>query len=213
MSKQNSNFDVFLSHSASDTAWAAIVARRLQDAGLNVFTGTVVGTGENWADSLWEALTESAAVIALVNGPRVTSSWLAFEVGAAMAWHKPVYVVYQGERPSELPKYVEGFGTFDNSELDQVIKRVVEGSQPLSDAQRTRLGEVYATIGVPTDQLMLQPAKIERLAKAFNRTAKTKLSSEQLLREILRLRKQGRLPTLRHHRVGLTRTSRLKTSA
>jgi len=87
--------DVFLSYAQSDTAWAAVVQQKLGEAGFKVFTVAGVPSGDNASDLIWDALTESAALIALVRGPGGMSKSLAVEIGAAMAWQKPVYVLYE----------------------------------------------------------------------------------------------------------------------
>jgi hypothetical protein len=193
--------DVFISYAQSDTAWAAEVQRRLKEAGLRVFTVGEALPSQNLSDLIWDALTESSALIALVRSPGAVSKYLSVEIGAAMAWQKPVYVLYQGAIPTDLPKYVEQFGVFPASSLGEVISRINEAEKLFSKDERLALGKAYVSVGVPTDQLLLQPAKIQELARAFNRATKANISGERLLREILRLRKQGKFP-----RLGLKRT-------
>jgi len=207
--------DVFLSYAQSDTAWAAVVQQKLGEAGFKVFTVAGVPSGDNASDLIWDALTESAALIALVRGPGGMSKSLAVEIGAAMAWQKPVYVLYEGDKPPELPKYAERFGVFRASDIEKLIRQIDQVGRPLSEHERAALVGTYVSVGVPTDQLLLQPAKFQQLADSFNKTTRARISGERLLREIVRLRKQGKLPRLGHKstKVRMRGTSRQKAAS
>ena len=66
-----------------------------------------------------------------------------------------------------------------------------------SDADRSLLIKLYADLKVPVDQLDLDPGPLEDLTKEFNKSSKKVVSGDRLLSELLRLRKQGKLPTRR----------------
>jgi hypothetical protein len=187
--------DVFLSFPASETAWAAAVERRLIDAGLTVFVARDVPGGNSTdADRTWEAMAESAAVVSLARGPRETSPSFLFEVGAAMAWHKPVFVVYEGERPSDMPKYVQG-GIYPAERFDDVIELISRAGPTLTERERSALVKAYVAVGVTIDQLLLEPAKSDQLVREYRRLTKARTSGERLFRELLRMRKRGQLVT------------------
>jgi hypothetical protein len=213
MTRPHAFYDVFISYAQHDVGWAAEVQRAFENAGLRVYNIANTQPGENVSDAVWEALAESAALVALVTaGP---SDLLLVEIGAAMAWHKPVYVLYRGRRPSGLPNYVEQYGVHPESRIERVIELVNKSNGSLSEEQRRTLSNVYESIGVPTDQLMTDPKSVEELTRRFNKAAKTSLSGERLLREMLRLRKVGQLPRL-HKRSGKPkgfRTALRQTSA
>jgi hypothetical protein len=191
--------DVFLSYSQSETAWAAEVQVRFGQAGLEVFNAYGADAGDMRDGVIWDALVESSALIALVRSPREMSPTLSFEIGAAMTWQKPVYVLYQGDRPTGLPKYAEQFGMFPASELDKLV-RLVAREKGFSDEERHALQQAYTAVGVPADRLLVDLAKLDELEKNFKKISPSHFSAEQLLREILRLRKQRKLP-----RVGIKR--------
>jgi hypothetical protein len=205
--------DVFISCSPSETAWAAEVQRRFQEGGLKVFTN--YGADGNDLDGLiWDALVESAAVIALVRSPRGMSNVLSFEIGAAMIWQKPVYVLYEGDRPTGLPKYAERFGMFPAWEVEKVV-RIVAGERGFSDDEHRALVQAYLAVGAPVDGLLEDSGKVEQLERNFRSTMKSAASGERLLREILRLRKQGKLPSLglKRRKISLRRANGSRVNA
>jgi hypothetical protein len=186
--------DVFLSFPQSETAWAAAVERRMLDAGLSVFVARdVPGLDADAADRTWDAMAESAAVVSLARGPRETSPSLLFEVGAAMAWNKPVYVVYAGDPPADLPKYVNDFGVFPADRIDHVIGLVRNGEPSMTERERDALVRAYKSVGVTIDQMLLEPAKSDQLVRAYRRNSKSRIPGEQLFRELLHMRKRGQL--------------------
>ena len=187
--------DVFLSCSQSETAWAAEVQLRFGEAGLKVFTDYGADAGNGLDGLIWDALVESSALIALVRSPRGMSAMLSFEIGAAMTWQKPVYVLYEGDRPTGLPKYAERFGMFPAREIDKIVRLVV-GERGFSDQEHRALERAYVAVGVPVDTLLEDTAKVEQLERNFKSATKTYASGERLLRELLRMRKQGKLPRL-----------------
>jgi hypothetical protein len=67
----------------------------------------------------------------------------------------------------------------------------------MSDEDRKVLADIYAAAGVPVDQLALEPKELSSVVSAFRRRREKALSGEQLLRELFRLRKQGKLTKAR----------------
>jgi hypothetical protein len=76
------------------------------------------------------------------------------------------------------------------------------------------LTKLYVSFGMSTDQLLNDTAKADRLTRRFNATARGHLSSELLLRELLRLRKGGKLPSMaeRHRPKRVPRPARAPSS-
>lgn len=118
-------------------------------------------------------------------------------MGAAMAWHKPIFVVHTMTGNVRLPSYLEDFPAYPISRIDDVVQSIKRGLKPLSENEQSVLTSVYAELGIPTDRLLREPAAIEKFAQAFNKLCGTNLSGERLLQELVRLRKDGRLPRLR----------------
>ena len=92
MPKKELSFDVFISHSHRDAAVSAEIARVLRSYDLRVFMDADVGVAQAVEDVIWEAMSESQALVAVI--PETDpSAWSAFELGAAKAWNKPIYAV------------------------------------------------------------------------------------------------------------------------
>jgi hypothetical protein len=192
-------YDVVLSHSVRDETLAAVVKRKLEEAGLAVFGVSSLDfadggeVGAEYADAVREALTESSALLALVTPAHRDSPSLGVEVGAAWVREKPVYVLLAGDRSATLPPYLRRFQVHPLSELDRVIRAIARGARPLGREQQQALADAYERTGVPVDRLRTDPGALEELARAFTKGSGLECSGERLVRELLRLRKQGRL--------------------
>ncbi|HEX4792824.1 MAG TPA: toll/interleukin-1 receptor domain-containing protein [Humisphaera sp.] len=198
MSARKPVYDVFLSYAQQDVAWAAEVERTFADAGLVAYNIAKTAPGEHVADTVWDALAESAALVALVSSTGSLSPNLSFEVGAAMAWSKPAYALYKGAPPEGLPRYVQNNGIFPASQLQHVVGLVRNSELALSDRERQVLVKTYDSLGTPVVGLLDEPSKVDQLTRRFNRASKSKISGERLLRELLRLRKSGNIRLSRH---------------
>lgn len=195
MSTSAPTYDVFLSCGKDGADIAAFVEQKLSESGLTVFNICDAHAGEPIVDVLWEALAESAALVAIITPSTEDRSSLAVEVGAALAWHKPVYVLTQGE--VTLPSYLAHSQARPASEIAAVAREIRRGSVPLSDDHRRILMDLYRKMAIPTDLLIRRPKAIDRLTNAFRKATGLQYPGERLLRELLRLRKQAMLPTLR----------------
>ena len=107
MAKGKPTFDVFISHSHRDAAVSADIARVLRSYDLSVFTDTDVDTGQSFEDMIWEAMSESQALVAIIPETDPSAS-IAFELGAAKAWNKPIYAVASNPATVRLPVGLQG---------------------------------------------------------------------------------------------------------
>ena len=204
MSKQTPIYDVFLSYPMKERASVDLVRHALKHAELSVFGIDEVDVTDDtqsalWrelASTLWRALAESAALVIIVSPDEAISSATSVEVGAAMAWHKPIYIVHTGKKNIVLPSYLAGFLGYPISRVDEVIQSIKRGLTTLSQNELSILREIYVKMSVPTDRLLKEPASIEKLAREFDARCKKKVSGEQLTQELIRLRKTGNLPKL-----------------
>jgi len=196
------HYDVFLSHSVRDAALATVVKQHLEEAGLAVFGVSgfdlAIGgePGTEWADAVWEALVESSALVALLTPAHRDSPALGVEVGGAWVRQKPIYILLEGDGPTELPPYLRRFQVYPLSELSNVILAIAKAAKPLARRQQEALTEAYERTGVPVDRLLTEPAAVAKLAQAFREMSGVAYSGERLVRELLRIRKQGNLPRL-----------------
>jgi hypothetical protein len=190
-------YDVFLSHGAHDSGVAAIVVNSFREHGLGVYAVTTAPIGTDVQKQVREALADSSAAVILLTRSTINSPNVAFEVGAAMAWKKPVYVLYDGISPQEIPDFVKQFVVLPLSGLPKVVEHVRADQKPLTEEERETLAEVYQKMAVPTDQLLIEPSKLRRLTEEFNRQGRCNVKGEKLIQELIRLRKQGKMRKLK----------------
>jgi hypothetical protein len=161
---------------------------------LDVFNPAKVESGSSVQDVVWQAMAESAALVVVISPEGVTSSNTAVELGAAMAWHKPIFVVSSGNGNVKLPAYLSGYQLYPVSRIDDVAQSIRQSRHALSEQHVAVLRDVYTKLGIPTDRLLNDPASLDRLAKTFNARSNVKVAGERLAQELLRLRKAGQLP-------------------
>jgi hypothetical protein len=190
-------FDVFLSYSERDRGAAELVRHALANAGLEAFCLDRVEVGGNSLSEVRRALAECSAVLFLLTGSSIRSQNVAFETGMALAWNKPIYVLFDGLEPGEIPDYLQEFHVRRLSEMDDVVQEIAASRQPLSRSERDNLIDLYSELAIPTDQLLRKPIELKGFAAEFlDRTGKA-IPGERLVQELLRLRKQSQLPRLR----------------
>lgn len=118
-------YDVFLTHGQHDTGVGRIVRDALRSEGLGVFTASKeFRLGDPIAQKMREAMAKSSAVVILLTRSTLNSQYVAFEVGAAIGLGQPIFVLYDGIAPSEIPAFLKRFPTFPLSGLDQVVREV-----------------------------------------------------------------------------------------
>jgi hypothetical protein len=169
---------------------------RAQD--LNVFNMFDVADGENLESAVWEALAESLAVIALVPSTGPTANMM-FEIGAARAWHKPVYALVCDLSLTNLKTPFANIPVYPFSRFDDVL-RAIKAGRVLDDDDREQLASAYEATQVPVDRLLADPRGLESLVRRFRRHTGKSTAGEVLVSELLRMRKQGRLRPLKKSR-------------
>jgi len=196
MSVDTTSYDVFLSYSLAEKPVAEFVERALREAGLDVFDLARVEPGSSVQDVLWQAMAESAALVVVIPRERAPASNTAVELGAAMAWHKPIYVVYSGRGNVRLPAYLSEYHAYPLTRIDDVAQSIRRSLHELSEEELAVLRDVYSELGIPADRLLSEPASLDRLARMFNARSNVRFTGERLVQELLRLRKAGLLPRL-----------------
>ncbi len=197
MSVQTSTHDVFLSYSITEGRTADFVRLAFSEAGLGVFDAAAVEPGSNIEDVLRLALAETAAVVVVVDTQREPASTTMVELGAAMAWHKPIYVVHADTGVVKLPSYLQEYPTYPVCRIDDLVRMVKHDTEPLSNKEIAILSSLYQDLQTPVDSLLGEPALIETLARRFSTRSHKKIAGERLVQELLRLRMAGTLPSLR----------------
>ena len=196
MARNSTTYDVFIAYDYPQSETAKVVADALRSHGLTVFYDTEQLAAEtNFEDALWQAMAESHALVAILPED-ISSSWLAFELGAAKAWNKPIYAVSAFSSHKNVPPSLRSIQVFPTTRVDEIAYSIASTSEPLTDDDVSHLGEAYQAEGVAVDELLLQPQRLEKLVKQFNKTSGRHMAGEQVMWNLLRLRKQSRLPVL-----------------
>jgi hypothetical protein len=195
-------YDVFVSHGLPDRELAADIANRLTAEGMQAFYDARVPVGEEISKAIWDALAECHAFIVIISPESALDAMGMVELGAATAWNKPIYVVLNGPASLALPNTLKGYQVYPRNRIDEVLTQIRQNLEPISEKERGVLSEVYLAVGETADQLGQSPRLLKQLVKRFNETAKKQLSGTQLLSELLRMRKQSKLPKLdKRHRM------------
>lgn len=196
MATATPTYDVFLSHSSRDRDFAADVAERLKADGLQPFHDASIPAGEEFRKAIWDALAECHAFLVIVSPETTPDAMGLVELGAATAWHKPIFVVLNGPASSRLPEALQDYQAFPRNRLDEVLNQIRRNLEPLTDDDRDSLVKIYRDLNVPADRFSQFPRELQVLVKKFKAKTKKQLSGTRLLSELFRMRKQSKLPRL-----------------
>jgi len=184
-------YDVFISHSLGDTPVARRIAKACAESSLEAFVYGDVQPGESFTNAIWEALAESRALLTVISSSGPTSS-MSIEIGAAKAWSKPIFAI-TAEPSTRLPIALSGIQLYSIDRIDDVISAIKVSGQQLTDGDRRLLAELYSESESSVDQLALEPRGLNKIVKGFQDASGKQIGGEQLLSELLRMRKQGGL--------------------
>ncbi len=196
MSTATPTYDVFISHGARDREFATDVAHRLAAEGLQPFYDASIAIGEDVSKAIWDALAECRAFIVIVSPDSTPDAMRTVELGAATAWHKPIFVLLNGSASFRLPEALQQFQAYPRNRVDEVLPHIRQTFEPITDEDRKLLAELYSDIDIPADQLNQSPRELQELVNRFNVGSKRQLSGSRILSELLRMRKQSKLPRL-----------------
>jgi hypothetical protein len=189
----NKACDVLVSHAAGDARLAKNVADALRANGLEAVTDAeLLDKGTEASDALWEALSESRALVTILPPTGPTPS-MTLELGAARAWNKPVFGVVTDPSTAHVPPWLRGVHVYTSGQIDDIIRAIKQSGQELSEDDRSLLADLYRAVGIPVDQFALDPTELDRFVQRFRAAAGRTVSGERLLSELLRMRKQGKL--------------------
>jgi hypothetical protein len=190
-------FDVFVSHTSRDREFAADVANRLKADGLQPFCLTeAFAPGKNISGAIWDALAECHAFIVIVSPDSTPDAMGMIELGAAAAWNKPIMVLLNGPASTHIPKALQDYVIYPRNRLDDVLAKIRRDLEPITDDDRRVLMEIYRDLGVAADRLSQSPRHLQQLAESFNEKTNKQVSGTRLLSELLRMRKQAKLPRI-----------------
>ncbi len=197
MSSNGKVYDVFFTYSFADADVAERVRRPLEAAGLRIGVVEQFRADDDAHESMMHALAESGAFLAVLSPETVGNSSIAVEMGAAWAWKKPIYVIAEDVESVRAAPLVRNAQLFSLRDIDELVFEIRRSLSPMSATERDALIAAYSRLRVPTDRLVLDPAAVDKLAKLYNRGQRRTVAGERLVRELIRLRKQGQLPRVR----------------
>jgi nucleoside 2-deoxyribosyltransferase len=112
---------VFLSFAGRDQAAASAASRILQEGGCDVFAAHETTAGsQSLLTDVQEGMKQTDAVVLLASNDSIHSQWAAFELGAATALGKPMYVLVSGGLP--LPFFLQQTRIVQTSELPKLAE-------------------------------------------------------------------------------------------
>jgi hypothetical protein len=196
MTTATPTYDVFLSHSSRDKHFAADVANRLKAEGLEPFYDASIQVGETVSEAIWDALAECHAFIVIVSPDSSLDAMGMVELGAAAAWNKPIFVLLNGPASLRLPDALQSYRAYPLNRVDEILGQIRHNLEPISDDERKVLAETYRDVNVSADELGQSPGSLRKLVEQFNAKTHKHLSGDRLLSELLRMRKQAKLPRL-----------------
>lgn len=192
MAPVNKVYDVFLSHAAAETTLAREVAGACRVNGIEAFTDADLSPGADVSDAVWDALAECRALVLILSTSGLTSSmWV--EIGAAQAWNKPIYAIVTDPAMSPPPALAR-IPLYPVGRREEIVRAIKGSTQQWSNENRSLLARLYSEIGVPVDELVVNPGSLTKLVKQFRTKSGASVSGEEVLSELLRLRKQRLLP-------------------
>ncbi len=194
MSVTSDAYDVFLAFSMRDASIAAVVRQALAEGGLDVFTSDAMKSGEDWGEQIQRALVASQALVVVLSRPSELPPSMLVEVGAAMAWKKPIFVLLDGMPRTQVPAFLQGFRIYPIAKLSEVVAAILRSTNPLTDSERKTLLALYESMAIPIDRMLTEPASLAELADQFNEKQGTDRSAELLAQELLALRKRSAQP-------------------
>ncbi len=192
MPGSDKTFDVFISHNAHDADLAREIANLCISNGLSAFTLDEVGGSDKYADAIWDALSESKAVVAIFSASG-TSPQMAVELGGARAWNKPIFGILADPARNPAPVGLGPIHLYTPGRIEDVVRAIKTNAAGLNESERAALASTWSELDVSVDQLALDPQQLSNLVRRFKQKSGKIASGEQLLSELLRMRKQGKL--------------------
>ena len=119
--------DVFISYSAKDEKLAQFVRSHLVAQQLDVFLASIsLNTGEHWTPQIIESLRASEWVFLLASKNALASSNVQQEIGGAIFGKKKLVPIMWDVQPSDLPRWIGGFGRTGKSACTRYCKSCLQ---------------------------------------------------------------------------------------
>lgn len=128
------DYDIFLSYSLKDHDWVKSLIKALSQRNLRVWSDSEeIQAGDAWLDAVGEAIRKSKFFVTIITPESVGSSYMAVELGSALALKKLLIPIVSKDTPSEelpgpvrLRKYI----SMDEPEIvaEEICRRLFSQS-------------------------------------------------------------------------------------
>jgi len=122
--RKSGSYRVFLSHAERDRGVAELIRHALAEAGLKAIWEDRISIDASALPRLRRAFADCTAVVFLITGSSASSQKVALEVGMALAFDKPIYVLFDGLELDEIPDYLKKYPIRRISEMDKVVRKI-----------------------------------------------------------------------------------------
>ena len=169
----------------------------LRREGISIFNVSEISLcGQELKTEVWEALAGSRVLVALLKRSETLSPSMAVEIGGAIAWEKPVFILIRGGTTYRQPFLLSEYRIFSMTEVNRVVKEIKMLKRESEKIDVNALKKAYVEVGVPTDMLLHSIVLRRRLIQKLRHKYGIMLDFEVVMRELLRIRKQGKLPRI-----------------
>jgi hypothetical protein len=125
------DYDVFLSHSIKDRDWVSGLVKALSQRNLRVWSDSEwVQAGDSWREAIDEGIRKSKSFVTIITPESVSSSFMAAELGSALALKKPLIPIVSSDTPSEKlpgPVRLRRYISMDEPEIvaEEISRRLI----------------------------------------------------------------------------------------
>jgi hypothetical protein len=132
------DYDVFLSHSFKDRYWVSVLVKALSQRNLRVWSGYEwIQAGDSWEEAILaidEGIRKSKSFVTIITPESVSSSFMAAELGSALALKKPIIPIVSSDTPSEKlpgPVRLRRYISMDEPEIvaEEISRRLITKPQ------------------------------------------------------------------------------------
>jgi hypothetical protein len=142
------DYDVFLSYSLRDRDWVMGLVKALSQRNFRVWSGSeVIRPGDSWVKAIDEGIRRSKSIVTVITPESVSSSFIAAELGSALALRKTLIPIVSKDTPSEeLPGPVRLRRYIPMDEPDIVAEEISRRLNPKT--RNNKLGKDEDTLCV-----------------------------------------------------------------
>lgn len=125
MSSAQTKYDVFLSYTAEDRERVTELRGKLAELGIRVFDAADVSPVEHALKKLQDALETSRLIVLMVSPDSLKSTWVNFEVGAALSMGKRIIpILSKNVNQKDLPLPILSRVSFSPKNIDEMAQQI-----------------------------------------------------------------------------------------